>query len=583
MSLVATDWSIDRSTGNIRYGGDAHTGASPSYATVIEFHRWLQSLADDAVATGDDELDITNTNPSQRSTDNIITLINSYNIDDTASQHLYDGSIIQNGGDDIYDGIVNFGNADVQIQIIQNGAVLSTDWWNQSGAGLNADSTSGISHRFMLNVRSGGTDVDNRKLIGTCRRFGYTYSEFTINATARGNNVLALTDSSDLNNQSAETDVSGWSSNFTNTEGYTALDIDNNGSNEHYYSDWNIDEPTRSVNDFYEYAKYVTRDGTADTIYGISGELFRGITHKVNLNTAGSNSGTFSAVEAVSWSTGTGQMFAIDNTTAASSTTMWIQLLTGTAPGTGVLITGTTSSATATTTSSSATEAETISKPFCGASTGSNIIGAYGLGIEPTDLTSSDQLSDLEGDAPKSPPNYVTNTVSGLVAGDRVLVAPYDGSSTDTNGDPAINKSQMTLSATLTSATTTSVSVSSIPSGSYPPASGYLRVTDDSGYEHRLHYSSYSGTTFTIDTADGNEDFSTTNATSGNDVYFAYIDEATASTSSAFTSVHAKAAASMDLVVLVRNGGASPIKQYIAPWTQSDTSSSTSAIRTSDT
>src|SRR5574340_1249389 len=121
MSLVAGDWTIDRvssSVVNIRYIGQDHVrfgGTTPSYATVIEFHRWLQGLADDAVAAGDDELDITSTLPSQRSTDNIITLINGYNIDDAASEHLYDGSIIQNAGDDIYDGIVNFGNSDVLI------------------------------------------------------------------------------------------------------------------------------------------------------------------------------------------------------------------------------------------------------------------------------------------------------------------------------------------------------------------------------------------------------------------------------------------------------------------------------------
>ena len=60
---------------------------------------------DDAAASGDDILDITDATASERSTDNIITLKAPYNIDDTAAQHLYDGSIIQAGGDTIYDGI----------------------------------------------------------------------------------------------------------------------------------------------------------------------------------------------------------------------------------------------------------------------------------------------------------------------------------------------------------------------------------------------------------------------------------------------------------------------------------------------
>ena len=106
MSIVASDWTITRSTKVIAYIGDDHDGVSPSYATVIEIHRWLQELADDAVAVGDDELDITNTDPSRRSTDNIITLINGYSIGDTEAEHIFDGSIIYNDGDEIYDGIV---------------------------------------------------------------------------------------------------------------------------------------------------------------------------------------------------------------------------------------------------------------------------------------------------------------------------------------------------------------------------------------------------------------------------------------------------------------------------------------------
>lgn len=171
MALDAADWEIDRSTKVISYIGGDHS-ASPTYATVIEFHRWLAGLADDAVAVAasNDELDITNVLPSARSTDNIITLLNGYEIGDTEAEHLYDGSIIQGvAGVDriIWDGIVNFGNADVQIQIIQDGAILADDWWNYGGAGLNANATAGISHRFMIKVHDfavDGGDIDGRRL-----------------------------------------------------------------------------------------------------------------------------------------------------------------------------------------------------------------------------------------------------------------------------------------------------------------------------------------------------------------------------------------------------------------------------------
>lgn len=573
MAIIATDWTIDRSTKTIAYTGDDHAGGSPSYATVIQFHRWLQDLADDAVAVGDDELDITNVDPSRRSTDNIITLINGYEIGDTEAEHLYDGSIIYSGGDEIYDGIVNFGNSDVQIQLIQNGAVLVDDWWNYNSAGLNPDATAGISHRFMIKTRTSGADIDGRRLIGTARRFGYTFSEFTINGTARGNNVLALTDADDLNNATVEGTVSGWTT-ITNTEGYVGLDVDANGTPEYYYSEWDRDVYT--INQFYERMKWLTREGSSETIYGINGELFRGITHQIALTDLGS--GDWVEPEQVTWGSGAtagiGQLLAIDDNTSGSATKMWIQLLSGVIPS-GNTITGATNSATAT--AGTVTE-RTISKPFCGASTGSAIIGAYGFGLEVNDITSADKVTDL-GNNVITPPNYVTNTVGGLISGeDRVLVGPWDGTSTDTNGDPAFDKSQLSLATALVVDDVTSVVVSEvIPTDT--PSAGYIRVTDDLGFERRLHYTSWDTSTFTIDTTDGNEDFLGNEAAIGNDVWIAYIDELAGAATATFTSVQS---GSRDLVVLVRDGGASPIKQFISSWSQTSSAGTITAIRTTD-
>ena len=95
MALDATDWTIDRATKVIAYVGDDHTGTAPTYATVIELHRWLRDLQDDAEYTGDDELDIIDVDASERSTDNIITLKNGYELNAAAPEHLYYGSIIQ--------------------------------------------------------------------------------------------------------------------------------------------------------------------------------------------------------------------------------------------------------------------------------------------------------------------------------------------------------------------------------------------------------------------------------------------------------------------------------------------------------
>jgi len=577
--MVDAHWTIDRSTKVIAYIGQDHGGGDESYATVIQLHRWLQDKADDAVAVGDDELDITNIDPSRRSTDNIVTLINGYTIGDTEAEHLYDGSVIYSGGDEIYDGIVNFGNSDVQIQIIQDGAVLADDWWNQAGIGLNPDTTAGISHRFMIKTRTGGADVDGRRLIGTARRYLYTYSEFTINGTARGNNVLALTDSLDLNNDTAELTVAGWTTITNENEGYVGLDVDSNSVDEYYYSEWNRDSYT--INQFYERMKYLTRDpgtGSITSLYGLNGELFRGITHQLLVN---HGTGSFIEPEPLSWgagaTAGTGQLLAVDAVGAA--TVMWIQLLTGVVPADNI-ITGGSGSAVATHSGSIVERA--ISKPFVGASTGTAIIGSYGLGIETTDLTSNDKVTDLYNNL-ITPPNYVTNTVAGLVSGeDRVLVAPWDGSSTDVNGDPAIDKDQLSLDTILDADNETQVEITeSIPSDT--PASGYIRVTDDNGFERRLHYQNWENGSpnrfYNIDTTDGNEDFLGDEAAVGNDVYIAYIDELATGTTATFTSVQS---GSRNLVALVRDGGGTPIKQFISSWSQTSSAQTITAIRTTD-
>jgi len=699
------DYSI-ATNGDIRYTGTTTNN------TVIEFHRWLGDLMDNAFAIGNDLLDITDATASERSTDNIITLKAPYNIDDTLAQHLFDGSIIQTNGDVIYEGILVFAAAGMYLNIIQNGAV-ATNFWT---TGLNADATNGISHRFMLKVRTAAADIDGRRLVGQTREFGFTYSEFKINGTARGNNVLALTYATDLNNQTAAATVAGWTT-ITNTEGYQLLDVNNDTIGEPYYSQWT--RATFTINQFYERMKWVTRRGSAEIIYpavtGLNGELFRGITHEVPVGLA-AQTGTFSAVEALSWTGGTGRLLAVNSTTAARQ--MWLQLLTGVAPSAALVITGGTSAATATvnantiattatsgtgtvititfavqavipypagttftvagvtptayngtyvstggstttaTAAGTATGAQTVagtivgvivertlSFPFIGASTGSAIIGAYGVGIKVLDLSASDKLTDLTNTL-RVPPNNVTFTVSGLVSGsDRVLVAPLGrefayktlaggtfalgstltfaspagtaylsfvrtvgtvgrmqirmltGSiptnlSTITSGavtavvDGTVVASedprQLKLLTTLSSATETAVvCTAAIPTDT--PSTGTIRIQLTSGLYRNVAYTSYTSATFTIASTSFVADTATGGAAeAGNSIFIAYIDKLATATSEAFTGVYS---ADRSLFVRVRDGvvdASGPIKTFETTGTLGSAGGSATAIRTSD-
>ena len=255
---IGDDFSI-AANGAIRY-----TGTTVNY-TVIDFHRWLGDLMDDAQASGNDILDITDATASDRSTDNIITLNSPYNIDDVAAEHLYDGSIVQDGGAEIYDGILVFAPASTPLELIQNESLVSPNFW---GTALNADATQGISHRFMVKVRSGGVDIDARRIIGYTRNYGNTYTEFNINATQRGNNVIALSFANDLNNATPAATAKGWTTIDNTTEGFKLLDVNNDLTDEPYYSEWN--RAALTINQFYERMKYLSQepvleDSSADT------------------------------------------------------------------------------------------------------------------------------------------------------------------------------------------------------------------------------------------------------------------------------------------------------------------------------
>jgi len=555
MPFVAADWSITRSTGDIRYIGDTHGGASPSYVRGIELHRALQDFADNELSSGDDELSIIDQTPSDRGgVDTNITLLNGFNIDDASAEHIYDTSITQANGDEIYDGIQVFGNSDV-VNVIQNGALIVNDFWNEASMiAATSDATSSTSHRFMVKVRTGGVDIDGRRLIGTQREYGTQYTEFVIGGgTNRGNNVLALTANPDNNNNTASGTVAGYTDIINLNEGYIGIDGDSNGADEFYYSQWDLG--ARSKNDFYEYAKYIQRSGSAETIYGLSGDIFRGITHAITLtNQSASN---FDEPEEITWTGGTGQVLAV------TTGEVWIQLLTGTAPSAAQVLTGATSAETAEVV---AVTGQTLSFPFIGASTGSAILGAFGLGIDAADLGAADRLVDLAG-ATIVPPNNVTFTVNELVDGEsRVLVTNDDGGNIDFD--------QLSVNTALTGAAETALEVAAaIPTDT--PSSGTVFVQLDSGNWQSVTYTSFTGSTFTINSAD----FSGDNASVANNAFIAYINELAGGTTASFTSVFL---APRTLFVRVRDGGATPVKTFETTATLGSGGGGTTNIITAD-
>lgn len=628
---------------SVAVNGDIRHTTNANHYTVLELHRWLQDLADDQQASGNDLIDITVFTPSARSTDNIIELLDhsanggpTFNIDDDASEYFYAGSLKQHGGDELYAGLKVLGavnEATTQIMVVQDHdfyqyttTPASPFWGDQSTGGYNGDSAGGVLMRVLVKARQYGADIDQKQVRLQARHWGDSYDFFNV-ALAEGESVAALGTTPDAQNTTTQGTVTAYADVLNSggtanapTGGYQLIDLNNGNGTQPYYSEWTFGVQANGLKALWEYGKDLTGNGTAKTVDGISGELFLGVTHDLNYN--GETGGPFVERETVVWGTqitydtlaggtflagdyvtigslgasgrvmyddgttemtvalddptivlvdgdviteadGTGAVTAAINVTITDNnkfggsgvllalndggTTgdIWLQLITGKAPVDLLPLWGLTSSAYAEVTG--APVARTIPKTYLGSYTGT-LIGAFGIGVDPNDLTSADSLKDLL-DVTQTPPNNQSFTVFGLVASeDRVLVAPRTG--------VVIDVAQMTLSTTLSTATETSVVVTTtIPADTNQ--TGVIRIQLDSGIRRYQEYTAWTTSTFTI----ASSDYSGDNATSGNtpDVYIGYIDKLAGATSEAVTMVYDT---DRDLFGRVRDGGGTPIKTY---------------------
>ena len=602
--------------GDIRYVGGGST-----YYTVLELHRFLQDLADDQEASGNDLIDITSTKPSERSTDNIIELIAPYNIDKDCSEQLYDGSILQDGGDTLFSGLVVVGDvvAGTQLILIRNNTII-TSWW---GTGINALPAANILMRTLIQVRADGIDIDGKRLRVEAREFNDEYAEFSL-TMGLGNFTAAIFTGEDLNNTTAQATVNAWD--CSNTEGYQLIDLNEGSGDQPYYSQWDLGTQV-DINDIYEFTKDIQRRGTSETIHGMNGSLFRGITHEFAYT---GKSGTINEDDELAWgtsftfdsqggtslsvgeridfsisgavailiaqddngATGTCYVQVVSGTIAAgnvmtgftsggdgtvtgslnddgaqsgtgiiladnASDTYWIQLLTGGAPVNGLPIYSITNEGTATINSAITTRSR--QPEFYGTSTGTSIIGNHGIGHLPGDLSDADKLFDLEGDL-LQPPNNQVFYVYGCVSGeDYIIVCKNDGAD-------EIDYDQFSLDGAHNSATQTTITVKEVVPVS-TPTSGVIRIEQSAlGVYTYQAYTSWTGKIFTI----AETDYSGAKAAIDDaDVFIGYIDKLSTQATESFSGVYAGGEGTLSLVVKARDGGTAgdnePIKPYKTP------------------
>lgn len=169
-------------------GTDIRHISGTTVYTVLDLHQWLQDLADDAAASGDDNVSILTANPSKldgpRSAIKpmLLNLLNGYNIDDTAARFLNFGSIQQDGVNVLYTGLKSIGSplvAGSPVYVVQNGSKLTKYWPN--------------GHiQILVKGKTGGALIDAGNVRVYSRKYGQTYSDFSANLVAGGEQPAAI-------------------------------------------------------------------------------------------------------------------------------------------------------------------------------------------------------------------------------------------------------------------------------------------------------------------------------------------------------------------------------------------------------
>lgn len=263
---IAADFSIT-TTGDIR-----HVSGTTVYS-VLDLHAWLQDLADDAVASGNDLLDILAPNPSKldgprdaavASRLNLLTSGSvAFNLDDDAAKYINFGSIKQDGANVQYSGLKTIGGivAASPVYVVQNGSKLTKFW---------AD-----GHvQILVKVKTAGSFIDSGNVTAFSRKWGQSYSHFDVNLSAGGETSAALATAVDSNITLTEGQAALLSSKVTVTFGDTTQDL-GNGNGSKLYKGTIALSGGCTLAEAYQYLQYLTRETSAATLNSIPGWRYR--------------------------------------------------------------------------------------------------------------------------------------------------------------------------------------------------------------------------------------------------------------------------------------------------------------------
>lgn len=258
---ISDDFSVD-SSGNVR-----HVSGTTVWS-VLALHAFLQDLADNAAATGDDQVSILSLNPSKMdgprnaAAASRLNLINGFNIDANAAQFINFGSIKQANGATLYSGLKTLGTivAASSMYVVQNGTKLTKFWPN--------------GHvQIMVLAMTAGALIGDGTVSVFSRVYGQTYAYFNTDVSTGGENPAAISTALDANITLSAGAVAALASHVTISVGNSNHDLGNGNGSKTYAGTIALDGGI-TVAQLYQYLQYITREGSTTPINGVNGEQY---------------------------------------------------------------------------------------------------------------------------------------------------------------------------------------------------------------------------------------------------------------------------------------------------------------------
>lgn len=270
MPINASDFTID-SSGNIR-AATAFVPGTHSRYTTLDLHAWLQDLADNPAASGDDLVSILGSNPSElagkrnASRPMAVTLLPTMNIDDATARWFKFGSIEQQGGQVLYTGLKVLGTlvANSPIYITQNSSKITKYWQDADAANF----------QILVKAKAAGALIDGGNITVYSRKYGQTYSHFDVNLAAGGEQPAALSTSVDGNvSLSAAAAEAVWNT-MTVTVADTTQDL-GGGQGAKLHKGTITLNGTTTLAQAYQALMWATSENSTATINGVPGWRYR--------------------------------------------------------------------------------------------------------------------------------------------------------------------------------------------------------------------------------------------------------------------------------------------------------------------